>query len=325
MAVKNTQTRPDSLGKTLVANADAKLELKRLGLTGTGAWIFDGGAGRKFNWLSFTSTKPNQNIYFRDDFRDNNLEAWTIVGGTWQGLEERIKATGTGDWHSNRIRTGSLNWQGLDVLFRSYFASGGDGGCCNIFLRCDTGIANVNAYYWGVGSVYIDIGRIVNGEVAQWYDLGTPVLSLDTWFWVRTQIYDDSGDVVMKLKWWPVGEDEPGAWKHSYTWTGIWRSSGCLSISRDAVGMGPYDYYDDFLLSRKEGIPSPANCSVSFKFWPSNDESNWGSEYTDITKVPNSRFLKIEATLSRTSLLSAMPTIEDMTLGYRVFAQPIFI
>ncbi|GAI81875.1 unnamed protein product, partial [marine sediment metagenome] len=37
-------------------------------------------------------------------------------------------------------------------------------------------------------------------------------------------------------------------------------------------------------------------------------------------------FIKIQATLSRTSLLSAMPTIEDMTLGYKAFlSQPIFI
>ncbi|GAI85146.1 unnamed protein product, partial [marine sediment metagenome] len=123
-----------------------------------------------------------------------------------------------------------------------------------------------------------------------------------------------------------VGTDEPGEWNVSHTWSGEWRSAGCFSIGRHTTE--GENRYDNILLSRKEGIPSPANCSVSLKFWASSDGSTWGSYYTDIDNVPNSRFIKIQATLSRTSLLSAMPTIEDMTLGYEfllLLQQPIFI
>ncbi|GAI57678.1 unnamed protein product, partial [marine sediment metagenome] len=57
-----------ALNNILVSGGHSKLELTRVALTGTGSWIFDGGAGRKFNWLGFESTKPNQKLIMRDDF-----------------------------------------------------------------------------------------------------------------------------------------------------------------------------------------------------------------------------------------------------------------
>lgn len=309
-----------TLSSALVPESLNRLELERLALTGTGTWIFDGGAGRKFGWLSFEHTNPNQNIYYRDDFRDNSLEAWVNIGGTWTAAPGYIRGTGLISWETNRMRVGSVNWQGQDILLKFYSVHADD--VPNFFLRADAGAGNVNAYGFQLEPDQSNRFRVVNGSPADVVNMGTPYLPIGAWYWLRFQIYTTGGDVVTRVKWWLAGNEEPG-WLHSHTYTGTWRSSGCFSIGRHSVGQETR--YDNFLISRYEGIPSPPNCSVSFKFYPSNNGSSWGSEQTDITKAPNSRFIKIQATLSRTSLLSAMPTLEDMTLRYRLSAQPIFI
>ena len=81
----------------------------------------------------------------------------------------------------------------------------------------------------------------------------------------------------------------------------------------------------DNLLLEHYSLPSPLGTSVSFKFWGSKDGSTWGSEYTDIKKVPSQyRYLKVQATLSRNSLASAMPVLNSMTLTYKLLVQPVF-
>jgi len=297
-----------------------KLELKRLALSGTGVWILDGGLGRKFNWHSFGHSNPPQNVYYRDDFRDNSLEAWTIVGGTWEAVNQCIKGSGNLSWQTNRIRVGPTTWQGLDILCKAYLS--GVELAHLFYLRPDAQGYNVNSYGLTTHPDYTSRFRVANGEVledTQLLDYGCPK---DAWYWIRVQIYTEGTDVKARIKWWLLDGDEP-EWEVSTTWSGIWRGSGCFSLGRHTNSV--ICYYDNVLISRKEGIPSPAYCSVSFKFWASKDGVNWGSEYTDITKVPNSRFIKIEATLARTSLLSAMPTLEDMTLTYRLAVEPIFI
>lgn len=297
-----------------------RLELKRLSLSGTGVWVFDGGAGRKFNWVSFGHTNPNQNIYYRDDFRDNSLEAWTIVGGTWVGINQYLRGTGTVNYTTNRVRVGPTTWEGLDILCKGYGVTASH----RFYLRADHQAGNVNSYGFllSMGG-NVSVFRVANDAILDLIDKGVASPPNDVWYWFRVQIYTSGGNVIQRIKWWLVGNSEPGGWNVSHTWTGIWRSAGCFCFGRH-TGAGE-NRYDDILLSRQEGIPSPANCSVSFKFWASNDGSNWGSEYTDIADVPNSRYIKIQATLSRTSLLSAMPTLEDMTLGYKLLSQPIFI
>jgi hypothetical protein len=324
MLEKLWTTQADFEGGTLnnlwVPEGLNRLELKRLALSGTGVWIFDAAPGRKFNWQSFGHINPNQNIFYRDDFRDNSLEAWTIVGGTWEAINERIKGSGNLSWQTNRIRVGPTSWQGVDILCKTYLSSVGIAH--TFYLRPDSQDYNVNSYGLQTCSEFTSRFRVANGEVledTQLFDYGCPVA---TWCWIRVQIYTEGGDVKARIKWWLLGQGEPG-WKLSTTWSGIWRGSGCFGLGRHTTSV--IGYYDNVLISRKEGIPSPANCSISFKFWASSDGSTWGSSYTDITKLPNSRFIKIQATLSRTSLLSAMPTLEDMTLGYKLLVQPIFI
>lgn len=323
-------TQADFEGGTLsdvwVPESLNRLELKRLALSGTGVWIFDGGAGAKLNWQSFGHTNPNQNIYYRDDFRDNSLAAWTIVGGVWAGYGYYMKGTGWLTWGENRVRVGPTTWQGLDALFKGYKAGGGATDPDHRFyLRCDgQDDDNINAYGWLLSDGgNVSAFRVAGGAVLDNIDKGVATPAKDVWFWFRVQIYTSGGNVIQKIKWWSPGDSEPGGWNVTHTWAGIWRGSGSFSLGRHTSA--GENRYDDILLSRQEGIPSPPNCSLSFKFWASNDGTTWGSEYTDITKVPNSRFIKIEATLSRTSLLSAMPTLEDMTLGYKLLSQPIFI
>ncbi|GAH86280.1 unnamed protein product, partial [marine sediment metagenome] len=244
-----------------------------------------------FNWQSFGHTNPNQNIYYRDDFRDNNLEAWTIVGGTWAGVSQYMRGTGTISWQTNRVRVGSTSWGGQDILLKVYVATINE--TPNFFLRADSQDHNVNSYGFQLEDDMSNYFRVAGGAVLEVVDLGAPFLPTGAWYWLRFQIYTTGGNVVTRVKWWVVGNDEPGAWTHSHTFAGEWRSSGCFSVGRHTTGTEIS--YDDILISRQEGIPSPANCSVSFKFWASNDGTNWGSEYTDITLVPNSRFIKIEA------------------------------
>lgn len=299
-----------------------RLELERTALTGTATYIFDGGAGKRFNWLSFSSTKPEANIYFRDDFRDNDITVWTTVGGTWAGYEYYVKGTGNLTWGENRIRIGPDTWEGLDALFKGYYTGAPDQ---RFFLRCDgQDDDNTNAYVFLLdsgGNVFAN--RVAGGLVIESNDTGVAVPPEDAWYWFRVQIYTSGSDVVQRIKWWLLVDDEPGAWDVTYTWTGEWRSEGGFSFGRHTTA--GENRYDDVLLSRQEGIPSPVNCEVTFKFWPSTDGTNWGAECSAIADVPDSRFVKIEATLARDDLLSAMPTLEDMTLGYRLAAQPQFL
>lgn len=288
-----------------------RLELKRLALSGTATYIYDAGLGKVVNWVSFNSSKPNANIYYRDDFRDNSIAAWTIVGGTWVGINEYMRGTGAISWQTNRVRIGPTTWEGLDILFKGYLP---DAGLAHIiYLRPDAQGYNVNSYGWTTSPPYTSRIRVGGGEVledTQLLDYGCPA---GAWYWIRAQIYTEGGDVKARIKWWLPGQGEPG-WKVSTTWPGIWRASGCFSLGRHTSAV--IGYYDNVLISRKEGIPSPANCSVSFQLATSDNGTDWSAWTDDIMNCADSRYIKVKAAFSRTSLLSAMPTLEDATIGY---------
>ncbi|MQY59514.1 MAG: hypothetical protein GH144_07910 [Clostridia bacterium] len=301
-----------------------RLELKRLALSGTGVWIFDGAPGRKFTWQSFGHTNPNQNIYYRDDFRDKSIADWTKEGGTWDAVNKYLRGTQDLDWTQNGMTLGSTSWEGIDLLMKIYGSScpGPFDAGVHAYLRSDT--ARDNSYLWTVFIGQKNLYRIVNDVLTESFEGVGAGIPLNQWRWWRLQIYTSGGHVFSRTKDWVVGAGEPG-WEYTHEFTSVWRGSGCIGVGRHDRTGGSESRYDNILISRKEGIPSPANCSISFKFWASNDPSSWGSEFTDITKLPNSRFIRIEATLARTSLLSAMPTLEDMALGYQLLVEPIFI
>ena len=122
--------------------------------------------------------------------------------------------------------------------------------------------------------------------------------------------------MIERCKWWLPGDDEPGSWQQSWTWSGVWRSSGCFSVGRHTADPGEQNCYDNILISRKEGIPDPPNCSVTFRFATSDNGTDWSAWTNDITDCADSRYIKVEVTLVRDDLISAMPTVEDMTVGY---------
>lgn len=314
-----------TLDNILVPEGLHKLELEKLSLSGTGTWIFDGGKGRKFNWLSFVSTKPNQNVFYRDDFRDNSIADWTIEGGTWNCINQYMRGYADVDWTTNGMTVGYTSWEGVDILMKIYKEVPANGWDCahHVWLRSDVG--RDNGYLWSFSKDTKDLYRIVNDAPVESFEGIGSGMSEGVWRWWRLQIYTSGGHVFTRTRDWAVGSEEPGTWEYTKEFTSVYRAIGCIGVGRHINTGGKESRWDNILVSRQEGIPSPANCSISFKFWASNNGVTWESEYTDITKVPNSRFLKIEVTLSRTSLLSAMPTIDDMTLGYRLCSQPIFI
>lgn len=332
MLTKQWTSKSDFEGGTLtnlwVPSGLNRLELKRLQLSGTGVWIFDGGAHKKFNWQGFEHTNPNQNIYFRDDFRDNSLEAWYIAGGTWQGVNQYMKGSGSTSWEGNNARIGagygdSPYWPGQDILMKAFLSSGAESH--RFFLRMDNAPGTLNSYLLcPVATNGIWQYRVSGGSVVEEGKISSVNIPRNCWLWIRLQIYTSGGNVIGRIKWWTPGSGEPG-WIASHTWSGVWRSSGCFGVGRHTADPGQENRYDDILISRQEGIPSPPNCSVSFRFAASDDGSSWSSWQTDIKKVPNGRYIKIEATLNRNSLLSAMPTLEDITLTYKLLVQPVFI
>lgn len=314
-----------TLNNILVPEGLNRLELKKLALSGTGVWIFDGGPGRKFKWLSFVSTKPNQNVFYRDDFRDNSIADWTIEGGTWNCINEYMRGYADVVWETNGMTVGYDSWQGVDILMKIFpeVSAGEYDVAHHVWLRCDPG--RDNAYLWTVSTVQKNLYRISGDAIAESHEPVGAGIASNAWRWWRLQIYTSGGHVFTRTRDWAVGSEEPGTWEYTHEFTSVWRAIGCIGVGRHDHTGGKESRWDNILVSRKEGIPFPANCGIGFKFWASSDRVSWGSQYTDITKVPNSRFIKIQATLQRTSLLSAMPTIEDMALGYRLAVQPIFI
>lgn len=306
-----------TLVDVLVPEGVERLELKRLELSGTATYIFDAGSGRTADWKYFDHSKEYTEIIYRDDFRDNNLEAWTTVGGTWQGVNQYMRGTGNVSWQTNRVRVGPTTWEGLDILIKALRQGSADH---RFYLRADAQGNDVNAYVLLVdgGNVLVNRGRVYGGNIYDYVKIADGADQADTWNWIRIQVFTEEGNVVTRIKWWLPEESEPG-WKASYTWTGEWRSAGCFSLGRHSTDPGKYNYYDDILISRKEGVPSPANCTVTFQFWsgvPDNGGITWTGPHAAIADVADSRYIKIAAAFARDDLLSAMPVLNNLTVGY---------
>lgn len=100
---------------------------------------------------------------------------------------------------------------------------------------------------------------------------------------------------------------------------GNWRTRGNLASLDGELYVGIQDEIYKM-------VDVPTGYSITYKFRVRNGESeSWSGYYDNITDCPISRFIEITATLTRESLSSPMPTIENMKLGYRLHQQPIFI
>lgn len=252
MSQKQWTTKSDfesgSLTNIIVPENLNELELKRLNLSGNGVWIFD--AGKKVDWKQFFKTDPTKNVFYRDDFRDNSLEAWVVVGGTWNCASEYMRGTGSVDWKTNRARVGSASWTDLDILFKGYLSNGAQSH--RLFLRADEEGSGFCAYMLGVTGIQTEQARVCNGSVLENTVISGNHVTKGLWYWFRVQIYTSGSNVVGRIKWWYVGDNEPGSWKASHTWLGIWRSAGCFSVGRHTADPGEQNRYDSILIKAKE-------------------------------------------------------------------------
>lgn len=319
MLTKTWTTKADfeagTLANLLVPEGMNRLELKRKSLSGTGVWIFDAGRCRKFNWLSFGHSKENTKIILRDEFRENTLSEYYLetMYGTWgytaptYGSARVNFNTGDDKCFSMRPKNISIKNFILSYKFRGASKYGTNFG----FLSMGRWVNNTNMYMAimnDTGSPYLSaIGKVVAGA---WSDLKTGAV----YHTVGTQYQSITTFNGSSLKVQIVGV---GSLSVS---DGTFPNAGSVKIGA-YQGIG----WIDNLLLEHYALPSPAGTTVSFKFWSSKDGADWGSEYTDIARVPNSRYIKIKVTMARQSLAKAMPVLKDMTLTYKLLVEPIFI
>ena len=118
---------------------------------------------------------------------------------------------------------------------------------------------------------------------------------------------DSPGSVTYYLYRSPTGES--GTWSFIKSFTanrklshGKYRALCHLGVFANALYVGIQDkVYRMF---------------VTFQFATSDNGTDWSAWQNNIADCANSRYIKVKASFSRDDLLSAMPTLEDMTVGY---------
>jgi len=301
-----------SLNNLICPSDLTRLELKELALSGTGEYTLDVGLGKKAKWIAFSKTQGNANVWLRDYCSD--LVGWTKEAGIWVATGGYILGSGTVNYPDNGLYR-NTNWKNADIKLKVWKEHGSAG--IHVWVRQSN---HDNGYLvWNAGGPdedgdeYIAIGKIVNDEI---YDDNGSDYTLDnqTWYWWRIQVYDSGAGIVVRVKSWKVGTSEPGSWAH--TWTESPRT-----FNTGGIGLGkrwhPYNVrYDDILVSCKDGTPSPPGTSIYFQFYSSENGNSWEGPYSDIANVPESRYLKVKISMSRNNQSSAMPYVDDMTVGY---------
>lgn len=330
MLTKNWTTKADfeagTLNNLLVPEGLNRLELKRKALSGTATYIVDGAAGwshpnRKFTWLSFEHSKEDTKIILRDEFLENTLAEYYLerMYGTWPYTAPTYNAANkwvyfdTGDDKGFSMRPKNISVQNfiLTYKFRGYSKYGTNFN----FHSMGRWVDNNNMYMPIItdpGSPWPStIGKVV---ATVFTDLTTGAVyhSIGTTYQSITTFNGNS----LKVELVGVGSLSVN--------DGTFPGAGPVKIGA-YQGKG----FIDNLLLEHYALPSPPGTTVSFKFWGSKDGADWGPEYTDAdigVRLPSwYRYLKIQATLSRNSLASAMPVLNSMTLTYKVLVEPIFV
>lgn len=323
MSTKTWTTKADWDGgtydKLYCPIALTQLELAYDELSGTATYVFDGGAAKRFRWQSFSHTKQNAVTIWRDDFRANSLSKYiwhnfpgwndgAAVMPTYDGTNKRL-VIDTGNDNGSTLEIPGLSVQNVKALIDVYITGQYPTNAAVFqWLRY---IDSDNTYMMGHQAV----DASVQSALAKWLlnvfsNLTVPsgYFAKNVHRWLKFEINSNS------LKGYT---DE---YTHTTTDATFSAANKVLMGCWQAIG---YIYY---VLVEHYTLPSPANTTVSFKFWASNDGTNWTGYYTNIALVPKSRYIKIEVAMSRTNLLSAMPVLNDMTVGYELYIpQPIFI
>lgn len=324
MLTKTWQTKADwesgTLNKVYCPIGLNRLEIAYDELSGTATYIVDGAEGwsnphdRKFNWQSFEHSKENTKIVWRDDFREDSRARYGYNGASppvspgYDADNHRLTVD-TGESKGFTLWVPSISIKNVIAQYDIYVTSQYSGGTFSC-IRARHQDGN-NTYAGSVVTQEFDgnthICKVVDGNRTD-LAVGDWKLPLNVW---RTHKF----------------EANESSFKLSTAEGSLSATDGALTWAKEVQwSMGPMVGYIDNFLVQHYTLPDPPNCSISFKFWPSDDGESFGSEYTDITRVPNSRYIKIEATLSRNSFLgSAMPVLNSMTLTYKLLVSPIFI
>ena len=309
-----------TLANLLVPEGMNRLELKRKSLSGTGVWVFDAGACRKFNWQSFQYSKEDTKIVLRDDFRENSLSEYYLeaLANPWNAYtapsydssNKRININ-TGDDRGTFLRPKNISIQNF-VLSHNFRISTCYPSNAPVY-PCGRWVNQSNMYFCCIdhgcptliGSPRIS--KLVSDDVTD-LSIGSTYYSLNTTYQIKLTINGNS--IVIEVPGLASRSASDGQFPNAGgVKFGVWQGAGWI---------------DNFLLEHYS-LPSPSGTSASFKFWASSNGTSWSSECTDIARVPSSRFIKIEVTMTRQSLAKAMPVLKDMTLTYKLLVQPIFI
>ena len=278
-------------------------------LTGKATYIFN--AERMVNWSSFGYNKVNSSTIWGDDFRENSLSRYTIVGTTptynapnhWLWCGPVTGASGV-------MLPVSISVKNVKAECAFHFYNKNNGGPLSM-IECRFSSPPLNGYFFlhaGTGSTYSTaIYKYVAGEYTL-LQTETWKVPWDVWRTHYVELNEDSLE----------SHTDEGSIS---TTDGSITTAGAIRIYHHH-GQG----WMDNIRIKHYTLPSPANNSISFRFAISNDNVHWNPWVTDFAKCGNSRYIKVEVTLSRTSLASAMPVLKDMTLTYETRKQqPIFM
>ena len=321
MATKTWTSKADFDGGTLddlyCPIGLAQLEIGYNILTGKATYIFD--AGYMMNWTAFSYAKVNEKTIWRDDFRADsrsryilhNFPNWNPGAGVSPGYDAAN--------HRLTINTGVNNGTTLEIPGSSV----------------QNAIASMEVYIYGyyptTASVGIWLRRVNNTNYYITVFQSTAASAV-----YPSAIAKLVADVFTELD--TAGRFPKNAWR-----TLIFRANGTyLNAYTNEFSMTAYDgtftaakpvllgcwqtkgYVRNILLEHYT-LPTPNN-SISVRFAISNNNVDWNPWLTDIGDCGNSRYIKVEVTLERDDLDSAMPVLKDMTLTYETRKQqPIFI
>lgn len=287
-----------------------QLELAYDKLSGSGEFVHDAGVGKTANWIYFNHSKENAKTIWRDDFRADsrskytlhNFPGWNDGAGVQPGYDAANKrlTVNTGDNAGTTLEVPGISIQNVIASFDVYITGQyPENSASGQFLRYQ----DYNNYYLplfqAAGSPYgSGMGKRVNDV---WTVLveGKPLFPKDTW---RTLIFELNGNSLKAHTNECSMEATDGTFAEAgKVLVGCWQTIGY-------IGQILVEHYI---------LPSPVNCSISFQFATSDNGTDWSTWENDIANCADSRYIKVKVSMSRTNFLSsAMPVLEDMTVGY---------
>jgi len=317
MATKTWTSKADWDGGTLedlyCPIGLAQLEIAYDILTGKATYVFN--AEKMVNWSSFGYTKENEATIWRDDFRVDSRARYSPANDEpdYNGANHRLEYSGTASGSkSGLILPATISVKNLKYQVDYYQTVRNDAGGPSSRLSARWAGPGSQTDYssWHVSEGAANTTSILRFKPEQDAVLVTAAWKVPRYVW-RTHHFELNDTSLL-----------------SYT------DEGSMGVSDGVITTAGRVYFRlfsgqgwmDNVLVEHYTLPSPANNTMSVRFAISNDNVHWNPWVTDIANCGNSRYIKVEVTLSRDDLDAAMPVLKDMTLTYETRKQqPIFI